>query len=291
MSHAPSIPSSIPTELRCRDKRLALHVPRVMGVLNVTPDSFSDGGRHWRDGCVDLDAAIESAGAMIEAGAAIIDVGGESTRPGADGIELAEELRRVIPIVERLAGMSTIVSVDTSKPAVARAALEAGADLINDVRAMADPELRQLIANCGAGVCLMHMQGEPSTMQASPRYRNVVSEVSDYLLQRARACEAAGIELERVCIDPGFGFGKTLEHNLELLRHLDRIAELGYPLVVGLSRKGMIGALTGRPVNERTAGSIAAAIVAVQNGATIVRAHDVAATVDALNVVARVMEN
>jgi dihydropteroate synthase len=263
-----------------------------MGVLNVTPDSFSDGGRFLRDGRIDPSLAAAAAARMIEDGAAIIDVGGESTRPGATPVDADEELRRVIPIVERLAKMATIVSVDTSKAVVARAALDAGAHLINDVRALEATDLLALVASSDAAVCLMHMRGEPRTMQDAPRYDDVVAEVSDHLRLRASRCEAAGIGRERIVVDPGFGFGKTLEHNLTLLRRLEAIANLGYPVLVGLSRKRMIGTITGRASasDARVAGSVAAAVVAVQNGARIVRAHDVAATVDALKMVSRIME-
>ena len=261
-----------------------------MGVLNVTPDSFSDGGRAFRHGRVDVDAALAIAQSMADDGAAIIDVGGESTRPGSAPIDLDEELRRVIPVVEQLARSATIVSVDTNKAGVARAALDAGADLINDIGALGDAAMRRVVGSSGAAVCLMHMQGEPRTMQDAPRYLDVVSEVGGYLLERARTCEADGIGRDRILIDPGFGFGKMLSHNIALLRGLGTVAALGYPVLVGVSRKGMIGALTGRSIGERLAGSIAAAVIAVQNGAKIVRAHDVAATVDALNVTARFME-
>jgi len=261
-----------------------------MGVLNLTPDSFSDGGSTFRGNRVDVEAAVAIAQSIVGEGAAIIDVGGESTRPGSAPVDVAEELRRVIPVVERLAAFDTIVSVDTNKAEVARAALDAGADLINDVRALDDAEMRRVVAASRAAVCLMHMQGEPRTMQDAPSYRDVVAEVSDYLREKARVCEADGIERDRIVIDPGFGFGKTLTHNMALLRGLGDIAALGYPVLVGVSRKGMIGAMTGRPVDQRLAGSVAAAVIAVQNGAKIVRAHDVAATVDALKVAARIME-
>jgi len=260
-----------------------------MGVLNATPDSFSDGGRFIRSGRLDLDAAVAAAVAMIEDGAAIIDIGGESTRPGASPVEAEDELRRVIPIVERVVALATIVSVDTSKPAVARAALNAGAHLINDVRAMADPDLLAVVADSGAALCLMHMRGEPGTMQDAPRYGDVVAEVRGFLGERGERCQRAGIARERIVIDPGFGFGKTLEHNLTLLRRLERIADLGYPVLVGLSRKRMIGAITGRAADARVGGGVAAAVVAVQNGARIVRTHDVAATVDGLKIVSRIM--
>jgi dihydropteroate synthase len=277
--------------LLCRDVRLSLARPCVMGILNVTPDSFSDGGRFTRNERLDVGAAAGAALAMIEAGAAIIDVGGESTRPGATPVDAQEELRRVIPVVERLATMGTIISVDTSKAAVARAALAAGAHLINDVHALADPDLLAVVAESDAGLCLMHMRGEPRTMQAAPEYIDVVAEVRSFLERRAQECRTAGIDSERILVDPGFGFGKSLAHNLTLLRRLDEIVSLGYPVMAGLSRKRMIGTLTGRETDGRVAGSVAAAIVAVQNGARIVRVHDVAATVDALKVVSAVMEN
>lgn len=228
--------------------------------------------------------------AMIEAGAAIIDVGGESTRPGALAVSEQEELRRVIPVVARLAAIGVVISVDTSKAAVARAALAEGAHLINDVRAMTDTDLLSAVAQSDAGLCLMHMRGEPRTMQDSPTYTDVVAEVRSFLEQRALECRMAGIAQDRILLDPGFGFGKTLTHNLALLRHLDEIVSLGYPVMAGLSRKRMIGTLTGREANACVAGSVAAAIVAVQNGARVVRVHDVGATVDALKVVAAVME-
>jgi dihydropteroate synthase len=227
---------------------------------------------------------------MIEDGASIIDIGGESTRPGASSVDAEEELRRVIPIVERIVTMAAIVSVDTSKPTVARAALDAGAHMVNDVRAMADPDLLAVVADSDAALCLMHMRGEPGTMQDAPRYDDVVAEVRVFLGERAERCQRAGIGRERILIDPGFGFGKTLEHNLTLLRRLGHIADLGYPVLVGLSRKRMIGALTGRSADARVAGGVAAAVLAVQNGARIVRSHDVAATVDGLKIVSRVME-
>jgi dihydropteroate synthase len=276
--------------LFCREKRLPLDIPRVMGVLNVTPDSFSDGGRYLRNGRVDPSIAVAAAQQMIDDGAAIIDVGGESTRPGSSPVELQEELRRVIPIVERLCAMATIVSVDTSKAVVARAALEAGAHVINDVCALEDPDLLAVVAGSDAGVCLMHKRGEPRTMQDAPHYADVTAEVSDYLKARVEHCEAAGVARQRIAIDPGFGFGKSLEHNLTLLRRLDDLAAIGCPVLVGLSRKGMIGTITGRALDGRVAGSVAAAVIAVQHGARIVRAHDVAATVDALKVATRIME-
>lgn len=276
--------------LQCRDRHLPLATPCVMGILNVTPDSFSDGARFIRNGSADVGAAVAAAVAMVEDGAALIDVGGESTRPGAKPVEEAEELRRVIPIVERLVSIGTMVSVDTSKAAVMRAAIDAGAHLINDVRALTDPDALRAVAVSKVAVCLMHMREEPPTMQIAPHYENVVEEVRAYLTERVKECLDGGIGRERIAIDPGFGFGKTLEHNLALLRRLSELNELGYPLLVGLSRKGMIGSITGRALDARVAGGLAAAVLAVQNGAKIVRTHDVAATVDALKVVSRIME-
>jgi len=266
---------------------LSLRLPRVMGILNVTPDSFSDGGRFVRDGRVDVDRVLATAEAMVAAGASILDVGGESTRPGAAAVSEAEALDRVIPVVERLRALDTIVSVDTSKAAVAREALDRGAGMINDVRGFRDDALLGTVAASGAAVCIMHMQGEPATMQAEPRYRDVVDEVRSYLRAQGRRCEAAGIASDRIVVDPGFGFGKTLAHNLELLRRLDQLAPT-YPVLAGLSRKRMIGAITGREPADRLAGSVAAALIAVQRGAHIVRVHDVAATADALGILAAV---
>jgi dihydropteroate synthase len=253
-----------------------------MGVVNVTPDSFSDGGRF-----ADADAAVAAAERMAADGAALVDVGGESTRPGSVPVDEAEELRRVMPVIERLAGRLPIpVSIDTRKPGVMRRAVEAGASLVNDVGALRAPGAIEAVAGSGAAVCLMHMQGEPGTMQDAPRYADVVTEVREFLRRRVAACEAAGIGRARIAVDPGFGFGKSLEHNLALLAGLPVIAADGLPLLVGLSRKRMIGTLTGRGDGERLAGSLAAAVVAAQNGARIVRAHDVRETVDALRVVA-----
>lgn len=270
--------------LRCGGRTLDLSTPAVMGVLNVTPDSFSDGGRF-----LDRDRAVEHGVRMAEEGAAIIDVGGESTRPGAPAVSAAEEIDRVLPVIERLAArIEAIVSVDTSKPEVMRAAAAAGAGLINDVRALKAPGALGAAAATGCAICLMHMRGEPATMQREPTYVDVMSEVKAFLLDRAHKCLASGIGAERLAIDPGFGFGKTLEHNLELLRRLPELAATGLPVLVGLSRKSTVGALTGRPEGERLAGSLALAALAVLNGARIVRAHDVAPTVDALKVVSAV---
>jgi len=268
--------------LSCGAHTLDLSSPVVMGVLNVTPDSFSDGGEF-----LDPEVAVRHARRMAAEGAAIIDVGGESTRPGAAPVEAAEELERVIPVVEALvATLQLPVSVDTCKPEVMAAALAAGASMINDVMALTAPRALEIVASSPAAVCLMHMQGEPRTMQADPRYGDVVSDVHHFLSQRVRACETAGMDRSRLVIDPGFGFGKTVEHNLRLLAALDDFARDGLPVLAGLSRKSMIGQLTGRPAGERLAGSVALAALAVAQGASIVRAHDVAATVDAVRIAA-----
>ena len=255
---------------------------QVMGVVNVTPDSFSDGGRYLAHR-----AAIDHGLAMIEQGAGIVDVGGESTRPGAAAVSAAEELRRVVPVVEALAGRGTEVSIDTSKAAVAGAALAAGATLVNDVTALrADPDLAALTAEHGARCCLMHMRGTPRTMQDDPRYDDVVADVKAFLEERLAFAVDEGIAEDRILLDPGIGFGKTVEHNLALLRRLDEIAALGRPVVVGTSRKSFLGALTGRAVGDRLAGSIASTVLALERGARVFRVHDVAPAVDALTVAA-----
>jgi dihydropteroate synthase len=267
-------------QLRCRNLVLDLSEPRVMGVLNVTPDSFSDGGRY-----AGFEAAVARGVAMAEEGAAIIDVGGESTRPGAAAVEVHEELGRVVPVIEALAQrVSVPISVDTSKPEVMLAAIAAGAAMVNDVRALCAPGALDAVAGTGAAVCLMHMQGEPRTMQQAPEYRDVVGEVGSYLAARVSACVAAGIATTRLCIDPGIGFGKRAEHNLALLAALDQLATPGIPVLVGVSRKSLVGMITGRAAGDRLAGSVALAALAVMRGAAIVRAHDVAETVDAVKV-------
>jgi len=268
--------------LRCASHTLDLTTPVVMGILNVTPDSFSDGGRF-----AERDRAIEHALTMIEAGAAIVDVGGESTRPGAAAVGADEEIRRVVPVIEALRTRipSVLVSVDTSKAAVIRAAVQAGAAMINDVRALRDDGALQAAAEGGAAVCLMHMQGEPRTMQADPRYGDVVVEVRDFLAARVAACEAAGIGRERIAIDPGIGFGKRIDHNLALLAALPELAKLGLPLLIGVSRKSLFATLLGRPVEGRMAGGLAVATASALAGAHILRVHDVAETVDAVKVV------
>ena len=251
-----------------------------MGVVNVTPDSFSDGGRFY-----DTAAAIEHGRRLAAEGAAILDIGGESTRPGAAEVGAEEELRRVLPVIEGLrAATQAVISVDTSKPEVMRAAAAAGAGLINDVRALREPGAMAAAAESGCAICLMHMQGEPRTMQRNPTYRDVVSEVKAFLDERVQGARAAGVAVDRILIDPGFGFGKNLEHNLELLRRLQELTSDDVPVLAGLSRKSMVGKLTGRPEGERVYGSLALAVIAYQNGARIIRAHDVAATVDALKV-------
>src|SRR5205823_2119312 len=265
--------------LRCGRHLLDLSRPRVMGVLNVTPDSFSDGGRF-----VDFDRALAHARTMLADGADIIDIGGESTRPGALPTSEPDEIGRVIPIVEALARDDVVISVDTMKPAVIRAAIAAGASMINDVRALRAPGAIEAVAESQVAVCLMHMQGEPRTMQKTAVYADVVADVRRFLEERAVASMSAGIARERIAIDPGFGFGKTAAHNLRLLRELSSIASLGYPVVAGLSRKSTLGALTARPSDDRLAASIAAAVSAVAHGASIVRVHDVRETVDALKV-------
>jgi dihydropteroate synthase len=267
--------------LTCGRHLLDLGRPVVMGILNVTPDSFSDGGRFAA-----LPAAVARAEAMAAEGAAIIDIGGESTRPGAAEVPLEEELRRVIPVIEQLAARLDLpLSVDTRKPEVMRAAIAAGASMVNDVGALGALGALEAVAAADVAVCLMHMQGEPGTMQQAPRYVDVLEEVRAFLREHARRCVAAGIERHRLVVDPGFGFGKALEHNLALIRGLPQIAADGLPVLAGLSRKRMIAQITGREDGNRLAGSLALATLAARNGARIVRAHDVRATVAALQVV------
>ncbi len=273
------MPAPTPRTLRAGVHTLDLSRPRVMGILNVTPDSFSDGGRY-----ADPGRALEHARQMLADGADIVDVGGESTRPGADPVDEASEIARVVPVIEALAREGAIVSVDTMKPGVMRAAIAAGASIVNDVRALLEPGAVGAVAASGAAVCLMHMRGTPATMQSAPEYVDVVAEVRDFLAARAQACESAGIARDRIVVDPGFGFGKTRAHNLDLLAGLPAIAAVGYPVLAGLSRKSMLGAITGRPEGEREAASVAAALLAVERGAAIVRVHDVRGTVDALAV-------
>lgn len=272
-------PAPAPPTLRHARGTLLLDRPVVMGVVNVTPDSFSDGGV-----ALGADAAVARGVRLIEDGAAIVDVGGESTRPGATPVALEEELRRVVPVIERLAARGAIISIDTRKAAVARRAIAAGAAIVNDVSALGDPDMAGAIADSEAGVILMHMRGTPETMQEDPRYADLLGEVCRFLMGAARRAQAAGIAAGAIALDPGFGFGKTAAHNIELLRRLSEIVSLGHPVAVGLSRKSTLGAITGRPVGERLAASIAAAALAASRGARIVRAHDVRETADALAV-------
>lgn len=269
-----------PLRLNLNGRLLEAQGTAVMGVLNVTPDSFSDGGRFDS-----VPRALAQAREMAAAGVHILDVGGESTRPGASAVGAAEELDRVIPVIEGIAAeLPTPISIDTSKPQVMRAAVAAGAGLINDVRALREEDALQTAADLGVPVCLMHMLGEPRTMQIDPRYDDVVAEVRSFLSDRLQSCEAAGIRRDRVLVDPGFGFGKTVEHNLILLRRLHELGELGCPVLAGLSRKSMIGKITGAEVHARVAASVALAVLAAQAGARLIRAHDVAETLQALRI-------
>jgi len=274
-----NLPSSIPEKIiDCAGKPLDLSRPRVMGVLNVTPDSFSDGGDF-----IAPETAIARAVEMVEEGAAIIDVGGESTRPGAPPVSLDEELQRVIPVIEALhTAVPVPISIDTRKPEVMQAAVTAGAGLINDVNALQEPGAVEMVASLGVPVCLMHMQGDPETMQDTPTYHDVVDEVIAFLEARAVVCMQHGISKEYILLDPGFGFGKTAEHNLLLLQQLQRLVECGYPVLVGLSRKSLIGKVLGLPVDKRLYPGVALAVLAVWKGAALVRCHDVRATREAI---------
>jgi len=271
---------------RCRHRVIDLGQPVVMGILNVTPDSFSDGGRYARP-----EAAVDRAATMVAEGAGIIDIGGESTRPGAAAIDEYVESERVIPVIERIARtLDVAISVDTSKPGVMAAATAAGACIVNDVYALRAPGARDWAAQAGVGVCLMHMRGEPRTMQHNPEYHDVVAEVCEFLVREREACVAAGIARDAIALDPGVGFGKGLEHNMSLLRALPRIAALGSPLLVGVSRKSFIGRILDRPIDERLAGSLGLAALAVSMGARIIRSHDVAPTRDAIRMVSAVLQ-
>ena len=272
--------------LHCRDKILDLCVPRIMGIVNVTPDSFSDGGN-----LPDARAAIAHALRLLDEGAEVIDIGGESTRPGAQPVSVDEELSRVVPVIEALRGCSAVLSVDTRHLGVMRAAIEAGADMINDVEALAAPGALELAANTGVAVCLMHMQGQPGNMQQQPVYGDVVDEVERFLRSKVALAEQAGIAPERIVIDPGFGFGKSLAHNLQLLRHMQRLVRIGKPLLAGMSRKSMLGQMTGRPVAEREFAGLAAHLYARRQGASLFRVHDVAAMRDAILVWQAIGEN
>jgi dihydropteroate synthase len=267
--------------LDCGGRNLSLETPVVMGILNVTPDSFSDGGQFFS-----REPSFKQAKIMVEAGAAIIDVGGESTRPGARGVEANEELDRVASIIEAIHGeFDIVVSIDTSKPEVMSGAVAAGAGMINDVRALQMPGALEAAARLNVPICLMHMQGEPVTMQDNPHYDNVVREVIEFLSCRMQACERGGIATDKLLVDPGFGFGKNLSHNLQLLKNLDTFTQLGAPLVVGISRKGMVGQVLDVPLERRLAGSLSAAVIAATKGAKIIRVHDVGATVQAIMMV------
>ena len=277
------------TSLGCGKHLLDLTRPVVMGILNTTPDSFSDGGSYYKNHRLSLDLALRRAEQMLLDGAQIIDVGGESTRPGAPIVSVQEELDRVIPVVEAVVGqLGALVSVDTSSASVIRESASRGASLINDVRALQREGAVAAAAETGLPVCLMHMQGEPDTMQQNPNYSDVVEQVFGFLEARLAVCQAAGIAREQILLDPGFGFGKTLAHNLALLKHLPEFARFGLPLLVGMSRKSMVAQLLGRPVEQRLAGSLALAMLAAERGAAIIRVHDVAETVDVLKVLAAV---
>jgi dihydropteroate synthase len=260
--------------------RIDLEAPRVMGIVNVTPDSFSDGGQH-----ATAHAAIAHCEQLLKEGADILDIGGESSRPGAQPVPVEAELARVIPVLEAAMKLGCPLSVDTAKTEVMRAALDLGVDIVNDISALgADGALECIAAHAACGVCLMHMQGEPRSMQSAPMYADVVADVGAFLAHRAAALEARGVSRQRIVLDPGIGFGKTVEHNFELLRRQEELLRLGFPLLAGWSRKSSLGAITGRPAGERMVASVAAALAAVQRGARVVRVHDVAATVDALKV-------
>ena len=270
--------------ITCGARTLDLNRPRIMGVLNVTPDSFSDGGQLYRDGRVDTDVLLARAEQMLAEGADILDVGGESTRPGAAAVSEAEELDRVVTAVEALAQhCDTIISVDTSTPSVMTESARCGAGLLNDVRGFRRPQALQAAADSGLALCVMHMQGEPGTMQTAPAYSNVVQDISEFLSLRLADMGAVGIDLDRVVIDPGFGFGKTAEQNFELLARLEALCNQRQPVLVGLSRKSMISSVLDRPPEQRMVASVALALMAVERGARIVRVHDVAATFDALS--------
>lgn len=266
--------------LVCGSRTLDLSRPRVMGVINATPDSFFDGSRR-----VGVDAALDTAAAMVDAGADIVDIGGESTRPGSNPVSEAEEIDRTAPVIERARELDAVISIDTYKAGVAAAAMRAGAEFVNDVRAARGEGMLELLAASDVGVCLMHMRGEPRTMQERPAYADVVGEVREFLDQRAAACREAGIDAARLLVDPGFGFGKTVSHNLALLANLRALSSIGLPVLVGLSRKSTLGELTGKTVDARLPASIAAAVLAAVNGAAVIRVHDVEETVDALKVV------
>jgi len=271
-------------QFNCGKYQLNLNRPHVMGIVNVTPDSFSDGGKY-----TSIDLAVAHGLKLIAEGADILDIGGESTRPGAAPVSLDEELRRVIPVIEALSAVSTVpLSIDTYKPEVMRQSIAAGIDIVNDVRALQEEQAIEIVANSNVGVCLMHMQGMPQTMQVAPSYQDVVAEVKQFLIERMQVVMSAGIAQERIVLDPGFGFGKTTEHNIALIQHLGEIGELG-PLLVGLSRKAVLGKIAGGDEQQRLHAGLAASVISAMKGAKIVRVHDVKATVDALKVVTAVL--
>jgi len=266
------------------EKWLDLSRPRVMGILNATPDSFFDGGNLYKNGKIDLNLALSQAEGMVSDGAAILDIGGESTRPGANPISDEEEMERVVPVVESIASrLDVVISVDTSKPKVIEAAISSGAHMINDVRALSEPRALEVVATSNVSVCLMHMSGSPRTMQVSPAYKSVNKDVKNFLLSRIAECKKAGISRDRFIVDPGFGFGKTVDHNLELLRNLKDFANLGYPLLVGFSRKSMINKLLTRDITERLPASLGMVAIALERGANLIRAHDVRETADVIS--------
>lgn len=276
--------------LNCGARQLDLRSTQIMGILNVTPDSFSDGGQLYSDQSLSIDRALKHAELMVAEGATIIDIGGESTRPGADPVSLQEEMDRVLPVLERLsAEVDVVTSIDTSSPELMRAAASLGAGILNDVRALGREGAIDAAASTGLPVCVMHMQGSPATMQRAPSYSDVVAEVQDFLAQQIARCVDAGVERTQVIVDPGFGFGKTLEHNLQLLNRLDRLQELGVPILSGTSRKSMIGNLLDREPDQRLAGGLATVALAVERGARIIRVHDVAATVDCVRMTEAVL--
>ncbi|WP_103879116.1 dihydropteroate synthase [Vibrio hangzhouensis] len=273
--------------LRANNKTLSLDTPQVMGIVNVTPDSFSDGGKF-----TSIDAAISQVESMIQAGVTIIDIGGESTRPGAPDVALEEELKRVIPVIKAIRERFDVwISVDTSKAEVMKQAVEAGADIINDVRALQEPGALEVAAQAGVPICLMHMQGQPRTMQSNPSYDDLLSDVSEFLAQRIDACEAVGIKKTQLILDPGFGFGKTLEHNYHLLAHLEKFHQFGLPLLAGMSRKSMIFKLLDKAPADCLAGSLACATLAAAKGAQIIRVHDAKETVEAMKIVQMMQSN
>ena len=270
--------------LECAGRRLDVSRPVVMGIINVTPDSFSDGATLYRGSNLDIERAMTRAREMVASGAAILDIGGESTRPGASPVSVNEEMDRVLPLVARIAAeLETVISVDTSTPVLMREAANAGAGLLNDVRALTREGALEAAAAANLPICLMHMQGEPGNMQVAPHYDDVVEDVCEYLQSRIACCERQGIARNRLLLDPGFGFGKSVTHNLKLLRELPRLAAIGLPLVVSLSRKSLIGKLLGREVGQRLPASLALAVLAAERGAAVIRTHDVAATVDAVS--------